>query len=203
MKILIAEDDEVSRRVLQLTLTAAGHDVVATKSGAEALSVLESENAPLLAILDWMMPDLDGLEVCRRARQSSSAAPVYIILLTAKTEKADIVEGLEAGANDYITKPFDRLELRARVRVGETVVNLQKSLSVQVKELEDALAQVKQLQGILPICSYCKNVRDDGDYWQTVEDYISRHSDAQFSHSICPNCYESIVKPQLERRKKD
>lgn len=202
MRILIAEDDDVSRKVLQLTLTAAAHEVVATKNGAEALSVLENENAPPLAILDWMMPDLDGLEVCRRVRRAPSQTPVYIILLTAKTEKTDIVAGLEAGANDYITKPFDRQELRARVKVGETVVNLQQTLAARVGELEIALGKVKQLQGILPICSYCKHVRDDRNYWQQVDTYISEHTDTQFSHGICPDCYESIVKPQFERKNK-
>jgi len=201
MRILIAEDDDVSRRVLQLTLAAAGHDVVTTKNGAEALSVLENEGAPPLAILDWMMPDLDGLEVCRRVRRLPSVTLVYIILLTAKTEKANIIEGLEAGANDYITKPFDRQELRARVQVGETIVNLQHTLAARVEELEIALGKVKQLQTILPICSYCKHIRNDQNYWQQVETYISEHTDTQFSHGICPDCYESVVKPQLERKK--
>ena len=202
MRILIAEDDDVSRRVLHLTLTATNHDVIATKNGTEALSALENENAPRLAILDWMMPEIDGVEVCRRVRRASSATPVYIILLTAKSGKADIVKGLEAGANDYITKPFDRLELRARVQVGETVVNLQQNLAARVEELEIALGKVKQLQTILPICSYCKHVRDDQNYWQQVDSYLSEHTDTQFSHGICPDCYESVVKPQLERRHK-
>lgn len=201
MKVLIAEDDDVSRRVLQLTLTASGYDVVATENGARALSVLEGKDAPPLAILDWMMPDIDGLEVCRRARQSESATPVYIILLTAKTEKTDIVKGLEAGANDYVTKPFDRHELRARVQVGVTVVNLQRNLAARVAELEDALGRVKQLQEILPICSYCKHVRDDRNYWQQVDTYISEHTNTQFSHSICPGCYESIVEPAMRTGK--
>jgi DNA-binding response OmpR family regulator len=197
MKILIAEDDDVSRRVLQLTLTASGYDVVATKNGAEALLVLEHEDAPSLAVLDWMMPDIDGLEVCRRARRLQNATPVYIILLTAKTEKTDIVKGLEAGANDYITKPFDRHELRARVQVGVTVVNLQRNLAARVEELENALGKVKQLQEILPICSYCKQIRDDQNYWQQVDSYISQHTNTQFSHSICPGCYESVVEPMM------
>ena len=201
MKILIAEDDVVSRRILQLTLNAAGHEVLAVQNGVDALSVFEGEDAPRLAVLDWMMPEMDGLEVCRRVRQRQSVVPIYIILLTAKGGKTDIVEGLEAGANDYVVKPFDRLELLARVKVGETVVNLQESVSAQVKKLEDALAQVKRLQGILPICSYCKHVRDDKNYWQQVETYVTGHSEAEFSHSVCPDCYEKVVQPQLDNLK--
>ncbi len=203
MKILIAEDDEVSRRILQLTLAAAGHDVVTTKNGAAALAILKKDDSPALAILDWMMPHMDGLEVCRRVRQKATVTPVYIIFLTAKANKADVVQGLEAGANDYIFKPFNREELNARVRVGETVVKLQQNLAARVEELENALVQVKLLQGILPICSYCKNIRDDQNYWQPLETFISNHSEAQFSHSICPACYESVIKPQLEERNKN
>jgi DNA-binding response OmpR family regulator len=200
MKILIAEDDRVSSRLLQSTLTGWGHHAVLTSDGDEAWSVLQQDEAPHLAILDWMMPGLDGPEVCRRVRQQQqhSAVPTYIILLTAKDRKTDIVAGLIAGANDYVTKPFDRAELHARVQVGTTVVSLQQKLSERVIELEEALAQVKVLQKILPICSYCKHVRNDHNYWQSVECYISEYSEAKFSHSICPNCYDKVVRPQME-----
>lgn len=201
MKILIAEDERVSRRLLELTLTGWGHDVIVTEQGAEAWAVLEQENAPTLAILDWMMPEMDGIEICRRVRQRTNSPHTYIILLTAKSSKANIVEGLIAGANDYITKPFDRDELRARVNVGETVLDLQQKLAGRVMDLEEALGEVRVLQGILPICSYCKHVRDDKDYWQSVECYISEHSEAKFSHGICPACYETVIKPQLEMRR--
>ena len=202
MKILIAEDDETSRRILQLTLAAAGHEVIVTENGAAAWEVLEKNDSPSLAILDWMMPETDGLEVCRRVRLQKTTTPVYIILLTAKANKADIVRGLEAGANDYVLKPFNREELHARIKVGETVVNLQQNLAAHNKELETALAHVKLLQGILPICSYCKNIRDDQNYWQHLETFISSHSEAQFSHSVCPSCYDSVVKTQFEERDK-
>lgn len=198
MKILIAEDNETSRRILQLTLAAAGHEVITTENGAAAWAILEKDDSPSLAILDWMMPDTDGLEVCRLVRQQKTNTPVYIILLTAKANKADVVQGLDAGANDYILKPFNREELRARVKVGETVVNLQQDLAARVGELEHALADIKLLQGILPICSYCKNIRDDQNHWQQMETFISKRSEAQFSHSICPSCYDSVVKTQLE-----
>jgi diguanylate cyclase (GGDEF)-like protein/PAS domain S-box-containing protein len=141
MRILIAEDDMVSRRVLEATLVKWGHEVVAASDGNAALAVLQGEDAPGLAILDWMMPGMDGVEVCRSARQSSSATPTYIILLTAKAEKQDVVAGLEAGADDYLTKPFARAELRARIDAAARVINLQKKLVARVEELDQALAE--------------------------------------------------------------
>lgn len=151
MKILIAEDDPVSRRVLEATLARWGYELVVTSDGEQARAALEAEDAPQLAILDWMMPGLDGVEVCRQVRAAPRSVPPYIIFLTAKGSKEDLVTGIEAGANDYLTKPFNRDELR--VQVGAQMVNLQTSLAERVRELEDALTQVKQLQGILPICS--------------------------------------------------
>jgi DNA-binding response OmpR family regulator len=198
MRILIAEDDPVSRYVLEAMLKNWGYDLVVTGNGLEAWEELQQDDAPQLAVLDWMMPGLDGVEVCRRVRQTPAKKSAYIILLTAKAEKNNIVEGLEAGANDYVIKPFAREELRARVGVGERVINLQNDLAARVTELQEALSQVKQLQGILPICSHCKKVRDDKNYWQQVESYISAHSEAQFSHSICPDCFENVVKPEIE-----
>jgi DNA-binding response OmpR family regulator len=198
MRILIAEDDPVSRYVLEAMLKSWGYDLVVTADGAQAWDALKQEDAPQLAVLDWMMPGLDGVDVCRRVRTEFPDKPVYILLLTAKGEKNSIVEGLEAGADDYVIKPFAREELRARVRVGARVIELQNSLSQRVNELQEALSQVKQLQGILPICSHCKKVRDDHNYWQQVESYIASHSEAQFSHSICPECFDRIVKPEIE-----
>ena len=198
MKVLIAEDDTVSRRLLEATLIRWGYEVVVASDGVEAWEALQSDGAPSLAILDWMMPGLDGLEVCRRIRKMPSSTPPYLILLTAKGGREDLVTGLEAGANDYVTKPFNREELRARVQVGVRMVELQQHLADRVRALEEALARVKQLQGLLPICSYCKKIRDDQNYWQQVESYIAEHSQAQFSHSICPDCYEKLVKPELD-----
>jgi phosphoserine phosphatase RsbU/P len=199
MKVLIAEDDTVSRRLLETTLMRWGYEVVVASDGVEAWEALQGDDAPSLAILDWMMPGMDGLEVCRRIRKMPSSTPPYLILLTAKGGREDLVTGLEAGANDYVTKPFNREELRARVQVGVRMVELQQSLADRVKALEEALARVKQLQGLLPICSYCKKIRDDQNYWQQVESYIAEHSQAQFSHSICPDCYEKLVKPELDQ----
>ncbi|HEV2233030.1 MAG TPA: response regulator [Terriglobia bacterium] len=199
MKILIAEDDEVSRRMLQVFLLRWGYDVVVARDGEEAWRVLESADAPKLAIMDWMMPVLDGVEICRRVRLAPRASPAYLILLTARGDNQDIVRGLDAGADDYVTKPFNQDEMRARLNVGVRVVELQTNLADRVIELERALAGVNQLQGLLPICSYCKKIRDDKNYWQQVEGYISAHSEAQFSHGICPDCYEKIVQPELQK----
>jgi len=199
MKILIAEDDAVSRFVLEATLSSWGYEVIASCDGLQALSVMESEEAPGLAILDWMMPGMDGVAVIKVLREKVTQTPPYIILLTAKAEKQDVIRALETGADDYLTKPFDREELRVRVQAGARVAVLQKSLADRISELEVALANVKQLQGILPICAYCKKIRDDQNYWQRVENYITEHSDAHFSHSVCPECYEGVVRPELDK----
>ena len=198
MKILIAEDDPVSRHVLATTLAKSGHEVVTTCDGTEAWAALQGADAPPLAILDWMMPGADGAEICRRVRAADRATSTYIILLTAKSLKEDIITGLKAGANDYVTKPFEREELLARVQVGGRVLELQESLAERVRELEEALSRVRQLQGMLPICCYCKKIRDDQNYWQRVETYISDHSEAQFSHGICPDCYVKVVEPEVK-----
>ena len=193
MNILIAEDDPVSRRILEKTLAGWGYDVTVTVDGSKAWDALQGNDAPQLAILDGIMPGMNGLEVCRQVRKLARATPPYLILLTAMSAKDDIVRGLEAGANDYLTKPFDQNELRVRVGVGVQMLDLQNGLAERVKELEEALLQVKQLQGMLPICSYCKKIRDDDNYWQKVDTYISDHTHVQFSHGICPPCLEKVM----------
>jgi CheY-like chemotaxis protein len=197
MRILIADDDDVSRFMLQAMLTKRGHVVVCAENGEEALQILLGENAPKLAILDWLMPRLDGVEVCRKVRDVPSLKTLYLILLTVRGGKAHLLEGFTAGANDYITKPFDWEELDARVNVGRQVLALQEELSARVHELEAALTRVKQLQGLLPICAYCKSIRDDQNYWHQVEAYLGDHTDAKLSHGICPACWVKTVEPEL------
>ena len=199
MKGLIVDDEPVVRRLLETSLTSWGYDVIAASGGEEAWSVLREDDAPSLAILDWTMPGMDGLQVCKKVRELHKPTKPYLIFVTAKARTQDIVTGLESGADDYIIKPFHREELRARVRVGVRMLELQANLADRVRELEDALTRVKQLQGLLPICSYCKKVRDDRNYWQQVETYIEGHSDAQFTHGICPECRQKYVEPELER----
>jgi len=190
MKILIAEDDLTSRTVLKAVLEKLGYDVVETSNGRDARIIMENSDAPRIVILDWMMPEMDGLEILKWARAVPSSQPPYIIMLTTKSEKNDIIAVLDAGADDYIAKPFDPGELRARVDVGRRMIDMQDRLSAKVQELQQAFDEIKTLQGILPICSYCKKIRDDKGYWNQVEAYVSQHSGAQFSHGICPECVE-------------
>lgn len=201
MRILIAEDDLVSRHVLTTNLVNWGHEVVAVENGLEAWQASQLNEAPRLIILDWMMPEMEGPEVCRRIRESPATIPPYIILLTARQGTKEVVEGMQAGADDYLTKPYHRDELRVRVQVGVRMVELQMKLADRIGKLEEALDRVKSLQGIIPICGYCKKIRDDKDYWDDVESYVSTHSEAEFSHSICPSCYTQIVQPQIDSYK--
>ncbi len=199
MKILIAEDDPVSRTVLEKTLLKWDYDVQVTCDGAEAWDAIQTPESARLLILDWMMPEHDGPELCQLTRALPEGNNFYILLLTAKTQKEDIVTGLDAGADDYVTKPFHRDELRARVSTGCRILQLQSQLASRIGDLESALSEVNRLSGLLPICAYCKRIRKGDDYWQAVEHYIAHHSQAQFSHGVCPDCYEKHVKPELEK----
>ena len=189
MRILIAEDSLTSRKVLETMLDKWGYDVISTVNGAEAWEAIQQEGSPRLLILDWMMPKMDGTDVCQKIREQNDSTR-YIILLTAMDQKKDIVRGLEAGANDYVIKPFDGDELRARIRVGERVIQLQEDLRARVLELEDAIAHIRTLQGLLPICMHCHKIRTDEATWQKLEGYIESHTEAEFSHSLCPDCLE-------------
>jgi phosphoserine phosphatase RsbU/P len=197
MRILIADDDAVTRKLLDATLRRHGWDVITANDGNaawRAFEELKGAEAPALAILDWMMPGIEGIEICRRLRATPGFESVYVILLTSRAETMDLAKGLAAGANDYMAKPFDPQELDARVRVGERMVMLQQRLNARVTELEQALAHVKRLQGLLPICSYCKKVRNEANYWEQVDSYFTTHSDLDFTHGICPTCSDKIMK---------
>ncbi|MCK5682176.1 response regulator transcription factor [bacterium] len=187
-RILIAEDDLTSRNLLMAFLKKNGYDVVATSNGVEAWAEMQKPDAPKLVIIDWMMPEMDGLEVCRRIREIETTEPPYIIMLTSRDEKTYIIAGFSAGADDYLAKPFNPGELLARIKVGVRLVKMQERLNAQVLELRLALEHIKTLQGILPICSFCKKIRDDKGLWDQVETYISQHSEAEFTHGICPEC---------------
>lgn len=202
MRILVVDDDPTSRSMLSAMLRKAGHESIEVGNGADALDILRQQDAPRVAILDWMMPVMDGLEVIRRIREYQSDIPCYILMLTSRDEKADILEALSTGANDYLTKPFDICELRARVEAGCRTVTLQETLLGKINELHAALEQIQTLRGIIPVCANCKQVRDDQGYWRRVEEYITQHSEAECRHGLCPNCvdilYSDYLKAEIE-----
>ena len=149
MKVLVAEDDPITSHLLQALLTKAGYDPVVVGNGVEVLHTLDQADGPRLMVLDWMMPHIDGVEVCRTIRKSTSRSYVYLILLTAKDKQEEILEGLEAGADDYITKPFDFHELVARLRSGKRILELQDQLLTQATH--DSLTGLLNREAILEI----------------------------------------------------
>lgn len=187
MKILTADDDESARKILTKALKALGHEVVETRDGHEAWMEYRLHHFNLI-ISDWMMPKMNGIELTRSIRQEERAKYTYVIMLTSLEGKGRYLEGMEAGADDFINKPFDKDTLAARLRVAERILNLQ--------------AEVTQLEGLLPICSYCKKIKDDENTWQQMESYISKRTEANFSHGICPDCYEKHMVPQLQMLRK-
>lgn len=192
-RALVADDDRTTVALLRATLQRWGLDVVVAHDGDEAWNAVRHDARIGLAVLDWSMPGLDGLEVCRRIRADATRAHLHVLLLTARESSADLVSGLEAGADDFLSKPFDPEVLRARVNVGLRVLTLRQHLAERVADLETALSHVKQLHGLLPICSYCKHVRTDENYWEQVEHYVAQRTDLQFSHGICPGCYGRVM----------
>ena len=181
--ILVVDDQPANLQVLFTFLKQHGFSVLVADNGHRALKALEKEKKPDLILLDVMMPGMDGFETCRRIKENEAIADIPIIFITALDSTEDKMRGFKAGGLDYITKPFQQAEVLARVKTHI-------ALRQQKLELQQALDEVKQLKGILPICCVCKQIRDDKGYWQQVEQYISEHTDVLFSHGICPDCYE-------------
>jgi sigma-B regulation protein RsbU (phosphoserine phosphatase) len=173
MKVLIAEDERSSSLLMQRLLERQGHEVFAATNGLEALELLGREKELQVVLSDWMMPVMDGIELCRRIRARRRFRYTYVLLATMATGKKSYLEALDAGADDFIPKPIDPEELGARLRVAERILGLQ--------------AEMTQLRGLLSICSYCKSIRE-GDSWVAVERYVSQRADTLFSHGICPQC---------------
>jgi DNA-binding response OmpR family regulator len=193
MRVLIADDDAALRHALTVHLERWGYEPIVCEDGAAAREVLNSGGPPPLAILDWNMPGADGVTLCGEIRETPALSAMYVVLLTAHDTRDQIVEGLSGGADEYITKPFDWGVLRARLKAGARIAALQQKLAERIAELQHALTTVKQLSGLLPICSYCKKIRRDGDYWQQLEAFVSEHSDAEFSHGVCPECFHLAI----------
>jgi DNA-binding response OmpR family regulator len=187
VKILAVEDDAVARAVLRQALRRLGHDVVEAPDGEAAWALLQNEPVRVI-VSDWMMPHSDGLDLCRRIRHRAGAEYIYFILLTSRdATEENQTAAADAGVDDFLTKPLDLPELWTRLRVAERILRY--------------TTQVRQLEEMLPICSYCKKIRDDRNYWQQLEGYISERTGSDFSHSVCPDCYQGVVLPELEKFK--
>ncbi len=203
MRVLIVEDEVVSRRLLEVFLLKLGYEVIPVSSGKEALGVLEGPQAPNLVISDWMMPEMDGLELCQRTREIQTAGYIYFIILTSKMDKKDIIKGLEAGADDYLTKPFDQEELRCRIKIGERIVNLERRIlelanTDSLTEVLNRRAFMERLQTeiqrsnregvplslILADIDHFKRVNDQ--YGHQVGDMVLRKFSEQLSTTIRP-----------------
>ncbi len=173
MKILIADDDPVSRKVLGTAIRDLGHEIVYAEEGEDAWYGYCNES-PRIVVTDWMMPKLDGPGLCRKIRADHRLRYTYIIMLTALSGRDRFLEGMNAGADDFLTKPVDIDVLRARIRVAERVLRLQ--------------SEASELEGLLPICTYCKRIRDGGDEWRPIDEYVAARTETSFAHDLCPQC---------------
>lgn len=182
MKILLAEDDNLARLVLESALRKLGHETISAKDGEEAWALFSAEPVRVV-VSDWMMPGIDGLELCRRVRAQKSEYVYFILLTNLSANVENQQSAIEAGVDDFLSKPVDPQELWRRLRVAERILQF--------------TTQVRQLESFLPICGYCKKIRDDSNYWQQVESYFQEKQGTQFSHGVCPDCLERVVKPQL------
>jgi CheY-like chemotaxis protein len=183
MNLLLVEDEAASRTMLHAVLKAGGHDVVVAENGAEAWGLWQvSEQRVVVA--DWLMPEMDGLTLCKRIRLHPEARYTYFILQTVRTGTGSFLEAMGAGVDDFISKPIVPDELLARVKVGERILGLREELLT--------------LEGLLSICSYCKRLRDERGAWVPLERYVTAQSGAKFTHGVCPDCYETRLRPQLD-----
>jgi phosphoserine phosphatase RsbU/P len=188
MKILLAEDDRVSRQILASQLTRMQFEVEEAEDGLVAWTAFQRAK-PDLVITDWMMPNVDGPELCRRIRSCPALSYTYVIILTAIDRRHGYLDGMEAGADDFVTKPANIGELNARLKVAQRILSLQK--------------HVWKLEGLLPICPKCKKIHTPQEKWEPVESYIMKRTDTLFSHGICPDCYERLMKPQLDELRRN
>lgn len=180
--ILLVDDHPANLKVLLSLFNQHDFAVRIAESGDRALKILDNFS-PDIILLDVMMPGMNGFETCIQIKDNQAISDIPVVFMTALCSVEDKIAGFEAGGVDYITKPFRKEEVLVRI-------NTHVALRRQKRELEEALAEVRKLSGFLPICSFCKKIRDDKGYWQQVERYISEHSEAVFSHGMCPECME-------------
>jgi len=202
--ILIVDDLEANVSLLTQMLSGAGYVAISSTNDPREVCELHRKNRYSLILLDLQMPGLDGFQVMEALKTVETGS--YLPVLVQTSQPNHRLRALKAGAKDFVSKPFDLAEVLLRVHNMLEVRLLHRSAEIRreqaearTRELSHALAQVKELNALLPICSYCKKIRDDQDYWKSVETYISEHTDSKFSHGICPDCYDEHIKPQFEQ----
>lgn len=199
MKILVVDDSRTQQMALTAILRAEGPwEVVVVSSVSEALDVLRSGTEIDLILMDVVMPEMDGVQGCRLIKSCFDFADIPIIMVTIKRDEETLRQAFDAGAMDYINKPLSRVEVGARVRSALRLKYEMDRRKSREKKLRDALTNVKQLSGLLPICAHCKKIRNDEGYWQQIEQYILEHSEADFSHGVCPECKEKLYAEAFE-----
>jgi CheY-like chemotaxis protein len=191
--ILAIDDTPLNLSILFGFLDHSGFKILIANDGDDGIRIAELA-MPDIILLDVMMPGLDGFETCRRLKKNQTTRGIPVIFMTALSDTSDKVRGFEAGAVDYITKPFEEEEVLARITTHLTVLR-------QRKELEKALNEVKRLSGLLPICASCKKIRNDKGYWEEVETYIKERSEVEFSHGVCPECAQKLYPEIYQKRK--
>lgn len=190
-EILIVDDQPENLTLLRRILANQGYHVRPALSGEIALTAIHND-LPDLILLDIVMPGMDGFEVCRKLKESEKTREVPIIFISALDEIENKMQAFSQGGVDYISKPFHALEVLARVNTHLTLSSLVNRLAEKNKALQKTIEEVNQLRGMLPICSNCKSIRDDKGYWNILESYIVKHSEATFSHSLCPDCAKKM-----------
>ncbi len=193
--IVLIDDEADYANMLKIRLASVGYHPVIFSDPLQGIMHIQKEPTDLV-LLDINMPGMDGFEMCRRLKDSDDTKDIPIIFITARIESQDVVRGFEAGGVDYITKPVNAQVLLARVRTHVSLKRARDEQKVLIRKLQDSLAEIKTLSGLVPMCAHCKKIRDDEGYWKKVEVYIEEHSEAQFSHGICPDCIRELY-PEL------
>jgi len=183
MKVLIVENDPISRLYMEASLATLGMDSEIAESGQEALAILKKTHIRLV-VSDWLMPDMVGLDLCRRVRAQKGEYVYYILYMPVDATKENEDAAIETGVDDFLQKPVNLRDLRIRLHVARRIL--------------DCTEHIQKLESLIPICSYCKSVRDDENYWQQIEKYVGQRTGSAFSHSVCPTCYAEHIIPQLE-----
>lgn len=183
MKVLAVEDEPVAQLLLESALKSLGHEVTVVADGEAAWAAL-SDPAYRVVVSDWRVPKVDGLELCRRVRERGGDYVSFILITQLSASDENVEAALAVGVDDFLSKPVNVRDLRIRLHVAERLANL--------------TGEVNRLASFLPICAHCRKVRDDGNYWLQIEQYINERTGTRFSHGICPDCYDRVAVPAMK-----